>query len=586
MKEIAEGLARPGYHALAMGLVHFLWQGSFIALLLALANLFLRGARAQARYLAACLALAAMLCAPAVTMWRLARWPEVERVDAAPTAPRERDRFRASIAASEESALSPIEPWIVLVWATGVCAFSAYVLGGWMAAGRLKRRRTRAVSADRAARFARLAERLLVRQPVRLFESAAIEVPTAIGVLRPVVLLPASILTGLPAAQLDSLLLHELAHIRRHDCLVNLVQAFAEALLFYHPAVWWVSHRIRLERENACDDMAVAVTDDPAGHARALLELEDRRAPVARLSVAAGGGRLSSRVSRLLTAGSQRSEVSLPGLVGGLALAGAVALGAGAGAGTIDRLNGKPAGAKASSIDTVTPRETAATPHSSVAKTPVKRRRTAARPNASDVAAGDPNRAKGLLRPDQLIAFQIHGVTPEFVGSIAEAGYEHASPDELLALRIHGVTPESIAEMNGVFGRLPLETHVAFKIHGVTPQSAKALRETLGTLSPEEALALRIHGASPDFVRAIRARGFSNLSAGEAVAFRIHGVTPEFVQEVQELGYPKITAEELIAFRIHGVTPERIRTANGRQGETLSSVELLERRIRGKEEER
>jgi len=105
---------------------------------------------------------------------------------------------------------------------------------------------------------------------VRLLISALVQVPTVIGWLRPVVLVPVGALSGLPAEYLEALLLHELAHVRRHDYLVNILQSVAEALLFYHPAVWWVSGHIRAERELCCDDVAVAVSGDALTYARAL----------------------------------------------------------------------------------------------------------------------------------------------------------------------------------------------------------------------------------------------------------------------------------------------------------------------------
>ena len=94
-----------------------------------------------------------------------------------------------------------------------------------------------------------------------------VEVPTVIGWLRPVVLMPASALSGMGPQQLEAILAHELAHIRRHDYLVNLLQTVVETLLFYHPAVWWLSGRIRVERENCCDDLAVSLCGDPYAYA-------------------------------------------------------------------------------------------------------------------------------------------------------------------------------------------------------------------------------------------------------------------------------------------------------------------------------
>ena len=165
---------------------------------------------------------------------------------------------------------------------------------------RLKSHRTTAVSARWQHTAQTLARQLHIRRPVRLLESASVAVPTVIGWLRPVVLMPASALAGLSPEQLQAILAHELAHIRRHDYLVNLLQTLVETLLFYHPAVWWLSRRIRAEREHCCDDLAVSLCGDPYTYARALADLEGLRAPSVPLALAATGGSLLGRVRRLV----------------------------------------------------------------------------------------------------------------------------------------------------------------------------------------------------------------------------------------------------------------------------------------------
>ena len=132
-----------------------------------------------------------------------------------------------------------------------------------------------------------LAARLRISKPVALLESCLAEVPVVIGYARPVILMPVGLLAGLPVAQVEAILIHELAHIRRQDYLVNLMQTFIEGLLFYHPAVWWISGVIRAERENCCDDLAVAVTGDARQYAAALAALEQNRWAAHELALAA-----------------------------------------------------------------------------------------------------------------------------------------------------------------------------------------------------------------------------------------------------------------------------------------------------------
>ncbi|MCK4850448.1 MAG: hypothetical protein KAT11_03810, partial [Phycisphaerae bacterium] len=143
-------------------------------------------------------------------------------------------------------------------------------------------------------------ERLGITRTVRMLESALVEVPTVVGWLKPVILIPASSLMGISPQQLEAVLLHELAHIRRFDYPVNLLQTLAETLGFYHPAVWWVSRRIRVERENCCDDVAVQALGDKLRYARALARMEENRKRAPELAVAANGSSLLHRVGRLL----------------------------------------------------------------------------------------------------------------------------------------------------------------------------------------------------------------------------------------------------------------------------------------------
>ena len=179
----------------------------------------------------------------------------------------------------------------------------------------------------------RLSRRLHISRAVALLESTLVDVPTVVGFVKPVVLLPASALAGLTLQQLEAILAHELAHIRRHDYLVNLLQTLVETVLFYHPAVWWVSRRIRVERENCCDDLAVRLCGDPVAYASALADLEALRSgplPDHHIAMAATGGSLLQRVRRLLGAPTSHTGRGPAWLAGSVAvlLVGGIALGA------------------------------------------------------------------------------------------------------------------------------------------------------------------------------------------------------------------------------------------------------------------
>lgn len=282
-------------------LLHFLWQGSAIALVWALLRaLFRRSLSAQGRYLLACLALAAMAAAPLITFLVLP----------------------AGTAAGHS--IPPLVHWslpaaiwhdlirgFVALWIAGVIVFSIRLAGGWRLVSQLRRTACPA-EPEWQRRLEEIAARVKTSRPVRLFVSSLVDVPTVIGWLRPAILVPLGTLTGLPAEQVYALLAHELAHIRRYDYLAGILQSLAETLLFYHPAVWWISSEIRNERELCCDDAAVAASGDVLTYARALAQLEAMQPRRLSPAMAANGGSLLHRIRRLIDP-SQPGGASLPG---------------------------------------------------------------------------------------------------------------------------------------------------------------------------------------------------------------------------------------------------------------------------------
>ncbi|MET0621379.1 MAG: penicillin-binding transpeptidase domain-containing protein [Pyrinomonadaceae bacterium] len=309
-------------HGLAQGLLHSIWQCAAVAFLLAGVLALLRGSSSNVRYVSSCCAMALMLLLPSATVWKfLSSTPGAPMEDASEVTgasgvflaePKPGGRLNEKpvtpSAGSPQPAWneSPTEraarllPWLTLVWLAGVMLLSMRTLGGLVFAHRMKLRGARPVSGLWLERAAEIARKLSVSGPVKVLESSLVSVPTAVGWLRPAILLPASAFTGLTPQQLEAVLAHELAHVRRNDYLVNVLQTGVETLLFYHPAVWWVSRQIRAEREHVCDDMAVRVTGDAMTYARALTRIERLRTAAPRLALGADGGSLRSRVSRLV----------------------------------------------------------------------------------------------------------------------------------------------------------------------------------------------------------------------------------------------------------------------------------------------
>ena len=278
-------LQQPWVVRVGWTLVHFLWQGALIALLYAaVRGLLGRALTPRARYALASLALAVMTATPPLTLLAVGSL----HAGALPV-----QQWRVSGAVWERAL-----PWVVIIWLGGALVFSARLIGGWRLTARLRSVAVGPVPREWQHALEDLMGRLRVSAPVRLVASSLISTPVVVGWLRPWVLMPVDALTGLPMEQVTALLAHELAHIRRHDYLANILQSIAEAVLFYHPAVWWISEQIRTERELCCDDLAVEASGDVLVYARALADLDTHRRARLNAVLAADGGSLVNRIRR------------------------------------------------------------------------------------------------------------------------------------------------------------------------------------------------------------------------------------------------------------------------------------------------
>lgn len=313
-----------GIEAIGWALLQFVWQGAALGIITAAALAALRRSAADIRYVVAAVGLALMLTLPVVTA--VQRWQGMQGVprDSAagevtrhpvPSTVSWIDAVRPAAAdARERPAMSSrpdllaemVLPALVAIWLLGVVVLSLRLMTSWVRVQRLKTHHVSPVHPRWQSMASRLARQLHITRAIVMLESERVDVPTVAGWLKPVVLLPVSALSGLAPEQLEAILAHELAHVRRHDYLVNLLQTLVETLLFYHPAVWWLSRRIRIEREHCCDDLAVSLCGDPIIYANALADLEALRGPGPeggrRLAMAADGGSLLHRVRRLLGA--------------------------------------------------------------------------------------------------------------------------------------------------------------------------------------------------------------------------------------------------------------------------------------------
>ncbi len=290
---------------LGRALLAFVWQGALVGALAALALRLLRHARPQARYAVACLALLACALLPlaGVASQLLSLASAAAPLPTGALRPGGDAGVPVAIVAAWPRGLEGFFPTVVSAWAAGACALSLRMgLGlAWI-------RRLRATPQGPAqpawqARLDALSQRLAPMRRVALRLVDGLDSPVAAGCWRPVVLLPTALAARMPVELVEALLAHELAHVRRHDYLVNLLQCVVEALLFYHPVTWWLSRRIRIEREQVADALAAEAIGAPHRLAVALSELAGRCAAPAstsRFAPTAHGGQLMSRIQQLV----------------------------------------------------------------------------------------------------------------------------------------------------------------------------------------------------------------------------------------------------------------------------------------------
>jgi hypothetical protein len=493
----------------------------------------------------------------------------------------------------------------VEAWFLGVLLLSLRPAAGFLLIEQMRIKKGAPVTGALRERCLELQRQLGLDRVVRYCESLQLQAPAVVGWFRPVVLLPVSALTGLTTQQLESVITHELAHVKRLDSFVNLFQVATETLLFYHPAVWWLSKRIRTERENCCDDLAISVCGHPVEYARALATMAEWQSTPA-LAMAANRGPLAERVARLLGVAKLDRGLRGAGLVGGLlcvcasVLAGNALLGAAQPNKASNNQRPGPAIQEARPEDrdaaiVVRPARPLPKPVTEPgmtlipAPTPALAAEFSPMPEApviagtnqdgqdqenkaenSEVRADERKRsrsgsyfdglkAEGIvdLSIDQLIAMKIQNVTPEYVHSIHALGLK-PEVSEFIAMRVQSVTPELIRQLRDAGLTQNIDQIIAMRVQGVTPEYVKQLHEMGFDTDAGSVLAMKVQGVTSEYVREMRSVTDPKLSGREIVAMRVQGVTPEYVRELKAMGL-QLDADDVIAMRKQGVTAEYVK---------------------------
>jgi len=413
--------------------------------------------------------------------------------------------------------------------------------------------------------------RIGLSRAITYCECKWLQAPAVIGWFRPIVFLPATALTGLSEEQLQAIIAHELAHIRRFDAFVNVFQVLVETLLFYHPAVWWLNKKIRTEREHCCDDIAVSVCGNAVEYARALTLMEEWRSAPA-FAMAANRGPLTERIMRVLglkTLGEGRRGVGLTGSV--VCLTAALI----AGNALLGMARPKPQIAFVAQAVS----SPAAAPQSAPKSAPSPKP-SPAHPQSSEPTAGsyiEAMKAAGLddLTVDQLIAMKIQNVTPEYVRELRELGL-HPDANSLVAMRVQGITPEYVRDLHAS-GLNPDENHlISLKVQGVDAEYYRGLKEAGIDSDVDHLVSMKVQDVTPEYVRALRAAGLA-VTADQVISLKVQDVTPEYLKSMHELGVDP-DANDAISMRVQDVTSEYVREIHA-LGLKPSTNELISMRV-------
>ncbi|MCU1224101.1 MAG: peptidase BlaR1 [Edaphobacter sp.] len=590
--------------ALGWTLVHFCWQAAVIALLYRVVDFaLLSKTRSNVRYGLALVALLSMFAVSVATFG----YEELQASrDAIPSKALTSDVAHeilgrlsslsiADLGFAKQSNQRPdpsaylarLLPWLDAAWLLGVLALSLRTIGGWWLIQQL--RRTGLVQVPDRVRIslASLSQRMGIKRPIDLRVSGRISGPLAMGVFRSLILLPASTLTALSPEQLEVVLAHELAHIRRADYLWNMVQTMIETLFFFHPAVWWVSNNLRQQRELCCDDVALACCSDPLVYATALLCLEEQRGQRLHLAMALDGHQtttgLRARVVRILGEAPQgRREIAPLSLFGLCAMLGLFLLPlphvfaslTGRAEQTVQMLGSvvvsSPAPRIVVAVDSRA--EPAAAPASAAAAKPIATVAAAPRMSYTEAQASSPASASGAA---------MAAPKSDYISQMRAAGYD-VDMDKYIAMKIQGVTPEFAQSMAAMgFGKPTVDELVSLKIFRVTPDSLRQLRASgLEPTNFKDLVSYQIFKVTPEFVAGMKEAGFSSIPPKQLVALRVQGVTPEYARTTKQQ-FPDITLDQLVQLRIFRIDDAFIASAKSRGFERLTIDKLVKLRISG-----
>ena len=601
------------WEALGWTLLHFCWQAGAIAIVYKLTDMVVARNRTQARYVLALVALLAMLGASIGTLayeensYRqtavlaagsassvrpaLQIIPRPLAVIDMPSAPRHAAKLLAG----------DVMPYLDLLWLAGVVCLSLRTIGGWWLIRRLRHSALQKAPHTLRIGLDRIRLQMGVPRFADLRLSSRVAGPLTVGVIRPLILLPITALTSLSPEQLEVVLAHELAHIRRADYFWNILQTMIETLFFFHPAVWWISRRLRDQRELCCDDIAVETCQDPAVYATALLRLEEERKLHLHLAMALDGNQsrvsLRARILRILGDPEEQPRDFKPlSLVGMSALLllfvcplpqvfASFKAAPKVSASIVHAV--RHAAIRASvarpSIEAPSVKPTPSIAAAVVEAAPKPEPKPAPAPEADPQAKSDyidRMRAAGYdVDLDKYVAMKVQDITPEYAADMAKLAGRKPTADELIAMKVQGITPDYVSGMRAAGYDASVDKYVAMKVQGITPEYVAAMTKATGKKpSADELIAMKVQDLTPEYMSHMRSAGYDG-DMNKFIAMKVQDVTPEYADAMAKVGFGKPTIDDLIALKVQGVTPDYAAKLRADGIEVSSFHDLISYRI-------
>ena len=531
MNLIPENILR----AVCWTLLHSLWQGLVLALVAGMVMVLSKRAGAAIRYNLLCCLMILFVAVSGYTFYRQLHTPvagsssitnsltvaakRTMEVKAPQTANPEtgggalRDNISSFVEYFNAHASLVVVTWFIIFLARFV-----KVLSGLVYVQRIRHYQTSPAPEDWQQRLTQLLDKLQIKSPVSLLESALVKLPVVVGVLKPVILVPVGMLARLSPQQVESILIHELAHILRRDYLFNLVQNLVDTLFFFNPALLWVSSLIRGERENCCDDIAIGETKSRKQFIEALVSFHEytQSAQGYALSFAGKENQVVRRVKRIV----YKKNHSLNAGERVLLMSGLLVFSA-----AFITINGSGRPAR---VIVPGPSVTRPIPSTTTSSVPVTSSSSPARPNKTTIAqariAPPPEPATDTIIKDPPSP---HREGSNLYEQLQALGFHNISVDDLESCLRHGVRAEYIE---------------AFQKMGYKD------------LTLEKAVNLRNHGVSPDFINGFTMMGYKDITLDQAEELKDHGVTAAFIEEVRQLGFKNISLDKATELVDHGVS--------------------------------